>query len=158
MTDAYRIRPVRTWLLARDAYLGGLTAETVCRMYDLGLSAFRRRARKYSWRRMDNVGDPASERDRSIYDDVEVEEQIETARLRFLQTLEQGKALEALRWRKLWGELRTESAAFDAAFFRDMTPEEISAFHASPHEYEDEDTEEDAALLGAPRRDVHDED
>jgi hypothetical protein len=156
MTEPYRIRSVETWLMARDAYLGGLTAETVCRIHDLGLSAFRRRARKYGWRRIDNIGDPAAERDRSIYDDVEVDEQIETARLRFLQTLEQGHALEARRWRKLWQELRTEPAAFDEQFFKDMTPEQISAVHASPHE--DEDTPEEAALLSAPRRDPYEDD
>lgn len=156
MTETYRIRPVETWLLARDGYLGGLTAETVCRIHDLGLSAFRRRARKYGWRRMDNLGDPAAERDRSIYDDVEIEEQIETARLRFLQTLELGNALETRRWRKLWHELRTECKAFDEQFFRGMTPEEIGDFHASPHD--DEDSPEDAALLGAPRRDPYEDD
>ena len=149
MTEIYRIRPAEIWVQARDAYLGGLTAETVCRMFDLGLSGFRRRARKYGWRRMDNIGDPASELDRSIYDDLNMDEQIETARLRFVQSLEQGKAVEARRWRRLWHELRDEANVFDAAFFKGMTDEEIRQFHASPPE--DEETEEEEALLRAPR-------
>ena len=45
MTDAYRIREAAVGAKARTDYLSGLSAEAVCRRHDLGLSAFRRRAR-----------------------------------------------------------------------------------------------------------------
>lgn len=152
MSYTYRIRPAETWVQARDDYLGGLSAETVCRIHDLGLSAFRRRAKKYGWRRMDQNGDPAAEGDLSIYDDIGPDEKVETARLRFIQSLEHGKAVEAQRWRRLWHELRAEADAFDEDFFRGMTPEEIAKCRAQlANEDDDEDeTEEEALLLGAP--------
>ena len=59
MTQAatvYRVRSQEIWDLARDDYLAGKPARIVCRRYDLGLSAFRIRARKGEWRR----GDPVS--------------------------------------------------------------------------------------------------
>ena len=66
MTQAvpvYRVRSQQIWDLARDDYLAGEPARIVCRRYDLGLSAFRIRARKAGWRRQDqddpDLYDPA---------------------------------------------------------------------------------------------------
>jgi hypothetical protein len=149
MTDLYRIRPADIWVQARDDYLSGLSAETVCRRHDLGLSAFRRRARKFGWRRSDQ-GDPApGETDLSLYGDIPIEEQIETARLRFVQALEIGKATEARRWRALWLDLCEAHIALDAEFWQGMDPAEVEAF-SNARAIEDQ-TEEEALLLAAPQ-------
>ena len=66
MTEPYRIREAAIWAQARTDYLSGLSAEAVCRRHDLGLSAFRRRARKYGWRRSDQVEPPPGELDLNL--------------------------------------------------------------------------------------------
>ena len=155
MTETYRIRSAQTWVQARDAYLAGMDAETVCRRYDLGLSAFRRRARKYGWRRIDQ-GDPApGGLDLSIYADLTEDEEIETARLRYLHALEQGRPMEALRWRRLWQDLREESNDWLATLFPGRPPEEIRARVALARS-RDESAEE-VRLLSAPRATSRDE-
>ncbi len=149
MTEIYRIRSADVWVQARDDYLSGLSAETVCRRHDLGLSAFRRRARKYGWRRSDQVELPPGETDLALYGDLSLEEQIETARLRFVQALEIGKATEARRWRRLWLELCEARQTLDAEFFRGMSPAGIAAALAG--DPAEDETEEEARLLGPPR-------
>lgn len=148
MTEPYRIRSPETWLQARDDYLSGLAAETVCRRHDLGLSAFRRRARKYGWRRVDQADPEPADPDLSIYDDIELDDQIRLARLRYLHALDRGRSVEAARWRRLWGELRAESAAFHAEFFAGMSPDQVAAFAAA--EDRADETEAEVALLAAP--------
>ncbi|CAN5293271.1 hypothetical protein BH10PSE1_BH10PSE1_23210 [soil metagenome] len=49
----YRMRPEEVWADARDAYRNGFTAQEVCERYDLGVSAFWKRARSEKWRRSD---------------------------------------------------------------------------------------------------------
>jgi alkylation response protein AidB-like acyl-CoA dehydrogenase len=49
----YRIRSPETWAKARADYLAGLPSALVCERYDLGESAFKRRARDEGWRRRD---------------------------------------------------------------------------------------------------------
>lgn len=149
MTELYRIRPADVWVQARDDYLSGLSAETVCRRHDLGLSAFRRRARRYGWRRSDQVDPPPGELNLALYDDLTPEEQIATARLRFLEALEVGKATEARRWRRLWIELCDARNAIDAEFMAGMTPQEMAASLAE--DAGTDETEDEARLLGAPR-------
>lgn len=137
MTDPYRTRSIETWAQARDDYLSGMTAETVCRRHDLGLSAFRHRARRHGWRRADQIEPPPGEMDLSIYADLRTDDQIETARLRFAQALEQGRAIEARRWRRLWMELRDEAAALDADLFPGLDAVDIQALIAADCEAED---------------------
>ncbi|QTN19075.1 hypothetical protein HZ989_12705 [Brevundimonas sp. AJA228-03] len=60
MSQPYRKRSPETWTAARDAWLGGLTAEEVCVRFDLGESAFHKRARAEGWRRVDQA-DPEPE-------------------------------------------------------------------------------------------------
>lgn len=60
MSQPYRKRSPETWTAAREAYLGGLTAEEVCARFDLGESAFHKRARAEGWRRADQE-DPEPE-------------------------------------------------------------------------------------------------
>ena len=88
MTDAYRIREARIWAQARADYLSGLSAEAVCRRHDLGLSAFRRRARKYGWRRSDQVEPPPGELDLNLYADLDMDDLARTARLRFAEAFD----------------------------------------------------------------------
>lgn len=148
MTEPYRIRSPETWVQARDDYLSGMAAETVCRRYDLGLSAFRRRARRYGWRRVDQADPEPVGDDLSIYDDIELDDQIQLARLRYLHALDRGRSVEAARWRRLCSELQAESAAFHAEFFAGMSPDQVAALVAA--EDATDETEAEAALLAAP--------
>ena len=155
MTETYRIRSPETWLQARDDYLAGLTAEAVCRRHDLGLSAFRSRARKQGWRRTDQ-GDasstpPDDDLGLSIYDDVGIDEQIHMARQRFNQALHHGKPMEAARWRRLWRELCDERDALDADLLPHMSPSEIQDMLAAEADA-DEAEEEFRSLSAALRR------
>lgn len=150
MTDVYRIRAARTWAQARADYLSGLSAEAVCRRHDLGLSAFRRRARKYGWRRSDQVEPPPGETDLSLYDDVDINDLAQTARLRFIEATEGGRATDARRWQRLWLDLRDASREADAEFFKGMNREETRALMDLERR---EIEEEDEALLGPPPAD-----
>ena len=144
MTDSYRIRSPETWAAARDDYLAGMEAEAVCSRHDLGLSAFRRRARRGGWRRLDQ-DDPAPVAvDLAIYDDFDCDEQVELARLRFIRALHHGRAAEAARWRWLWRDLQAEVRAFDEDLLAGATPEEIAALLAA-----DADEDEDEVEVGA---------
>ena len=147
----YRIRCTDTWAKARDDYLAGMTAETVCRRYDLGLAAFRRRARKYGWRRVDQDDPAPGALDLAIYGDIGPDDQVELARQRFLQALNAGKAVEARRWRGLWREMQRENDALDAGFFSDTPLSEVRALLAADAAQADaEETRLDAPVLGAP--------
>ena len=53
----YRVRPEEVWQKAKREYLDGYSAEAVCAEFDLGLSAFRQRARREGWRRSDAAED-----------------------------------------------------------------------------------------------------
>jgi len=149
MTEPYRIRSAQTWVLARDDYLAGMGAEAVCRRHDLGLSAFRRRARKHGWRRVDQDDPPPGDLDLSIYDDINTDDQADMARLRFIQALNQGKSTEAARWRRLWLELRDTIDAFDAELFPGQTRGQIRALLAAEPPG-DQTGDEDEVLALAP--------
>ena len=150
MADTYRIRSIEAWAQARDAYLSGMSAETVCRRHDLGLSAFRRRARKYGWRRSDQVEPPPGELDLNLYSDLDMDDLARTARLRFAEAVESGRATDARRWRRLADELARESRDHDADFFKGQSREEV---RACLDEMRREIEEEDEALLGPPPED-----
>lgn len=60
MRRPYTVRSAQYWDQARDAYLAGETADAVCRRFNLGLSAFRKRARAHGWRRQDQPADSAA--------------------------------------------------------------------------------------------------
>lgn len=147
----YRIRSSETWAKARDDYLAGMTAEAVCRRHDLGLSAFRRRARKYGWRRADRE-DPAGVECLAIYDDLGLDDEVATARRRYFQALEQGRSVEAVRWRRLWIEVEAEWRTILAELYRGLTPaQRIAQSEADRRDYEaQEDAEDDALLLAGP--------
>ncbi|HEV7228018.1 hypothetical protein [Brevundimonas sp.] len=147
MSSPYRIRPIETWVQARADYLGGMSAEEVCRRHDLGLSAFRRRARRHGWRRRDHAA-PPDPADLTIYDDMVPDDEVAAARRRYLHALEQGRSVEAARWRRLWRELRAEVEAFDAEFFQGMTEREIA--EAMADEAGDDEIDDALTLLEPP--------
>ncbi len=135
MTDtapAYRVRTAHTWEQARDAYLDGETAESVCRRFGLGLSAFRRRARIDGWRREDQDDpDPVAldaERDAPDQDFVLM---AKAAKQRLTLALLDGRAAEALRWLRLFDTLsarvETEHQPSDAA--TDTTSPDTAEVH-----------------------------
>lgn len=110
MTQAapvYRVRSQEVWDLARDDYLAGESARVVCRRYDLGLSAFRIRARKAGWRRQDqddpDMYDPAVELE--DIKDIDLSAMALSARRRLQLSLMDGEATEALRWLKIFETL-----------------------------------------------------
>ena len=108
MTDVrqtYRIRSPETWAAARDAFLDGAPAEVVCARFDLGLSAFWKRAREEGWRRSDQP-DPVPEHPLPE-PDVRLE-RVDLADLAWQglsRAIGQGRIAEALRWQKLHAEL-----------------------------------------------------
>lgn len=147
----YRIRSADAWARAREDYLAGMPAEAVCRRHDLGLSAFRRRAARHGWRRADQ-DDPAGTDDLALYDDLGLDDEVVTARRRYLQALEQGRSVEAARWRRLWLELSAQSRAINADLYPGLGPARIAALiEADRREAEAEEEAEAAALsLGQP--------
>lgn len=149
MTETYRIRSPETWAQARDDYLAGMDAETVCRRHDLGLSAFRRRARKYGWRRIDQDDPAPDDLDLSVYEDLQLEDQIRTAHLRFARALDQGRPIEAGRWRRLWSQLCDYNNALKDDLFRGSSRDEVAALLAAEA---DDETEDEVRLLSAPVR------
>ena len=113
-----RIRPEHTWDMAREQYLAGASAEEVCRRHDLGLSAFKVRARQGNWRRIDQ---PAPD---PIDDDIDMdapaeprERMLGKAWRRLSQALDAGRSTEAVRWMRVHAMLlaaeRTEARERD---------------------------------------------
>lgn len=116
MTQAapvYRVRSQEIWDLACDDYLAGEPARIVCRRYDLGLSAFRIRARKGKWRRGDqddpDLYDPALELE--AVEDIAFSDMADTARRRLQLALMDGEATEAQRWLKIFETLSSMAPA-----------------------------------------------
>ncbi|WP_426017971.1 hypothetical protein [Brevundimonas sp. DWR2-3-1b1] len=125
MTQAapvYRVRSQQVWDLARDDYLAGEPARVVCRRYDLGISAFRVRARKAGWRLQDqddpNMHDPAVELE--DIEDIDLSAMALSARRRLQLSLMDGEATEALRWLKIFETLSSLAAE---------TPDETQNVH-----------------------------
>lgn len=99
--------------MARDDYLAGEPARIVCRRYDLGLSAFRIRARKGEWRRGDqddpDLYDPALELE--AVEPVAFSDMADTARRRLQLALMDGEATEAQRWLRIFEALSSMASA-----------------------------------------------
>ncbi len=97
-----RIRPDETWDRARTDYLAGATAEEVCRRHDLGVPAFRKRARQGEWRRADQPApDPL---DDTLDLDVPPEPRermLDKAWRRMSRALDDGHSTEAVRWTRV---------------------------------------------------------
>ena len=110
---AYRVRSQHVWDLARDDYLAGEPARVVCRRYDLGLSAFRVRARKAGWRLQDqddpDMYDPAVELE--DIEDIDLSAMALSARRRLQLSLMDGEATEAQRWLRIFETLSSMASA-----------------------------------------------
>jgi hypothetical protein len=95
-----RIRSPDTWTAAEADYRAGQSARSICLRYDLGLSAFRERARKGGWRRADLPDpDPASADDAAPL--LPAAALADMAHRRAAQALRAGHAVEAERWTRL---------------------------------------------------------
>lgn len=124
MTETYRIRSPETWDRAREAYLAGETAESVCSRFDLSLRTFRACAADQSWRRCDQPDPEPFE----IEEDAEVDDEVSDADLRRLArdrmalAARRGLVGEALRWARL-GEVIDRQAQAEARLQRDLARE-----------------------------------
>ncbi|CAN5157459.1 hypothetical protein BH10PSE1_BH10PSE1_02920 [soil metagenome] len=125
MTDTYRIRSPETWDRAREAYLAGETAESVCSRFDLSLRTFRACAADQSWRRCDQP-DPEPfevEADAELDDEVSDADLRRLARARMALAARQGLVGEALRWARL-GEIIDRQAQAEARLQRELAREQ----------------------------------
>jgi hypothetical protein len=118
MADGHRMRSDNSWALARGDYLSGLSAEEVCRRYDLGLSALRRRARLEGWRRIDQADPEVVEDDLDLFGDIDGGDLVEMARLRMIAAVARGRSAEAARWTRLYQQYRADEA--DVPFRREL--------------------------------------
>ncbi|CAN5352345.1 hypothetical protein BH10PSE1_BH10PSE1_19720 [soil metagenome] len=140
MTAAYRTRSEETWDRARDAYLAGETAESVCSRFDLGLRTFYDRARTGGWRRSDQP-DPQPfeiDEDALLDDEIDDAELRRLARCRMALAARRGLVGEALRWARL-GEMIDRQAQAEARRQRELAREQARSDH--------DDTQRANALL-----------
>lgn len=108
---AYRVRSETTWDLAREAYLGGETAESVCARFDLGLSGFWDRARKGGWRRCDRADPlplPVDAGD-DIDFDAGYAELADHALRQMRRAMARGRASAAVSWMRLHERLGAQA-------------------------------------------------
>ena len=115
----YRVRPEEVWQKAKREYLDGYSAEAVCAEFDLGLSAFRQRARREGWRRSDAAeGEPACEAT-AFPPEPEAapptDELVDMAWRSMAQAIRRGKVYEARAWMKLHAELKAAATADERA-------------------------------------------
>lgn len=96
----HRMRSTDTWDAARAAYLAGEAAQSVCDRFDLGLSAFRDRARREGWRRAD-AADPDPEPVEDLLEDdaplLSREQMMEALWRMAARALRRGRTAEAHR-------------------------------------------------------------
>ena len=135
-----RIHPPEVWDAARDAYMAGETAQSVCDRLGLNIRAFRARARRCGWRRRDLVDAQWSEQDQdwwlladiSLDNDSDLPWPVEAgvgfagatdartlAWRRARREIDRGQAMEAWRWLRIVERLdrrvTTESYGVDDA-------------------------------------------
>lgn len=95
-------RTDQTWDAAREAYLAGESAETVCERFHLNLNTFRTRSRKKGWRRCDQPDpepfEPVPTGDLPLPD---MEETFRIASARVTHAVQQGRIEEALKWGRI---------------------------------------------------------
>jgi len=128
MTVRYRTRSEDTWDRARDAYLAGEPAESVCSRFDLGLRTFRARAAEQGWRRADRPDPEPFEIDEgaALDDEVDDAELRCLARRRMALAARRGLVAEALRWAR-FGEMVAHQARMAAREARDLAREQVRA-------------------------------
>jgi hypothetical protein len=102
MTQGHMHRSDPTWDAAREAYLAGEAAETVCERFHLNLNTFRARSRKHKWRRCDQP-DPQPH-EQVATEDLPLPDMEETFRIasaRVTHAVKQGRIEEALKWGRI---------------------------------------------------------
>ncbi|CAN5176914.1 hypothetical protein BH10PSE2_BH10PSE2_08210 [soil metagenome] len=125
------------WTQIRDAYLAGECAAVICEQYDVSLASLRRRAREEGWRRSDATEDPArvaTQIDLEAYaaalglgdddhDDDDDDDDLagpdfedptilaEMSLLRVSTEVLAGRVTSALRWTRLYRELKAIGVA-----------------------------------------------
>jgi len=154
---SYRVRSEETWAAAREDYECGWSAEEVCRRYDLGLSAFRQRARREEWRRCDQPEpEPLppfpAEPEAALSD----EQLLDLAQRSLSSAVRRGRVYEARAWMRLIAELkqRARQAAESAAYRQRLAA--LKAKRAEEAEPEPQPADEDAPknAHGPRRRDA----
>jgi len=113
MTAPYRIRSEDTWDQAREAYLAGEPAESVCARLDLGVRTFRARAAEKHWRRADQPDPEPFEYDDDPDTEVDEAELRRMARSRMAQAARRGLVSEALRWARFADAVARQAEADD---------------------------------------------
>jgi len=109
-TQGYRIHSAETWIQARDDYLTGFSADEVCARYDMGLSAFRARARREGWRRVDQSDPDVVIEDLSILPDAGLTDMVRAAWKRMSAAILLGRGVEAARWQRIHDALHLRAA------------------------------------------------
>lgn len=109
-TQGYRIHSAEVWRQARDDYLTGFSAEEVCSRYDMGLSAFRARARREGWRRIDQSDPDIVVEDLSVLPDAGLADMVRTAWKRMASAILMGRGVEAARWQRIHDALHLRAA------------------------------------------------
>ncbi|MEI9963542.1 MAG: hypothetical protein WDM92_01285 [Caulobacteraceae bacterium] len=156
-----RARSEETWAQARDDYAAGFSAVQVCARYDIGLRAFRDRARREGWRRADLPDpEPACFEEEDAADHgppTSGEDLAAVARRAAARAVRRGRLAEARGWLKLTRELMAlagderDAAAFarscQAAEIRraaEAIRAELHSAHSVHPENPDEPEDEDA--------------
>jgi hypothetical protein len=104
----YRVRSEDVWRAARASYAAGRSAEDVCAQFNLGLSAFRQRARREGWRRSDVEAEPPEPLGFPPEPEAAAPtpELVDLAWRSAAQAIRRGRAYEARAWMRLWNELK----------------------------------------------------
>ena len=121
-----RSAPDHVWARVRVAYLAGTSAAEACRIFGVGLTAFRDRAAREGWRRMDQVWAPPPNRMEAWDEGVVLDDRVQgdldkihlrqlsfVAHRRMMRAVLRGDAAEALRWRRVRVAMEEEDAELD---------------------------------------------
>lgn len=111
----YRRVSEAAWARAREDYLAGDAAETVCDRHGLALSTFRARARSQGWRRIDQPDPEPVELDAEEEADLlDYARMARHALVRLNRAVLRGRAAEAARWMRLHTRLSDLARAAEA--------------------------------------------
>ncbi|MFC7379515.1 hypothetical protein [Brevundimonas sp. GCM10030266] len=117
--------PDEIWDQVRDDYLSGWSAPACCRRYGVGLSTLRKRAAGEGWRRADRPWSPPNglehddegltleEQFDGDLDQIPLGELALVAFQRMMRAVLHGKAMEALRWRRVYTMLQAETVEIE---------------------------------------------
>lgn len=107
--------PPEAWAKARQFYVSGLPASSICEQLGMSESGLRQRARREGWRRADQPWIPPIDdgaeleaRHDGVIDRIELLDLADVAFTRMKRAVLRGSAAEALRWKQvaemLWAE------------------------------------------------------